>query len=58
MQLLDNAADAQKSTTERLYCSGKKMADTAYTCAKTHPMSCVLAVAGLGLLLGLIFSRK
>ena len=58
MQLLDDAVDAQKTTTERLYCSGKKMADTAYTCAKMHPTSCVLAVAGLALLLGMIFNRK
>ncbi|WP_027468394.1 DUF883 family protein [Deefgea rivuli] len=58
MQLLDSAVDTQKTASERLYCSGKKIAGTAYDCAKTHPWSTVAAVAGFGLLLGVILGRK
>ncbi|MGL4602948.1 MAG: DUF883 family protein [Iodobacter sp.] len=58
MELLDNVLGTPKSGPERMVCSCKKMVGSACGCVKTHPWNTLAAVAGIGLLLGIIFRRK
>ncbi len=58
MQLIDSAVETQKNVTESVYCSSKKMATSASNCVKKHPYSTVAAVAGIGLLIGMILGRS